>query len=181
MYALIACAVLPGGVFRSGATPTGSQEDDQKTRAVKELDERIRPLFLKYCQDCHGAEKPKGNFQTGRLTADLADSANRERWLAVLQRVASGEMPPKGKSRPTEKEIQALTRWIKERAQAAEATRRAQGRVVLRRLNRLEYENTVRDLLGVHIHLQDLLPLDESAGLFDNVGDALHTSSFLME
>ena len=56
-----------------------------------------------------------------------------------------------------------------------------QGRVVLRRLNRVEYENTVRDLLGIDIELKELLPADGSADGFDNVGEALHTSSFLME
>src|SRR5262249_16972552 len=64
---------------------------------------------------------------------------------------------------------------------ATAATRRAAGRVVLRRLNRAEYENTVRDLLGVEIDLKELLPLDTSAHGFDNVGAALHVSSFLME
>ena len=57
----------------------------------------------------------------------------------------------------------------------------AQGRVVLRRLNRVEYENTVRDLLGVQVELRDLLPPDSMADGFDNVGAALHTSSFLLE
>jgi hypothetical protein len=55
------------------------------------------------------------------------------------------------------------------------------GRTVLRRLNRVEYENSVRDLLGIHIEIKDILPLDSSAAGFDNVGEALHTSSFLME
>src|SRR5712691_3167937 len=61
------------------------------------------------------------------------------------------------------------------------AQRAAQDRVVLRRLNRTEYENTVRDLLGIEVDLKELLPLDSSAGGFDNVGEALHVSSFLME
>ncbi len=55
------------------------------------------------------------------------------------------------------------------------------GRVVLRRLNRVEYENTVRDLLDVHVNLKEQLPQDGAAEGFDNVGAALHTSSFLME
>src|SRR5207237_594781 len=59
--------------------------------------------------------------------------------------------------------------------------RRAEGRVALRRLNRVEYENTVRDLLGVEIDLKEMLPLDTSAHGFDNIGEALHVSSFLME
>src|SRR5207253_4094999 len=110
------------------------------------------------------------------------DDGVRGRWLAVLKRIHAGEMPPKSKPRPSEKEVQALTAWIRSKAEAAEAARRAvQGRVVLRRLNRVEYENTVRDLLGVDIELRELLPLDGSANGFDNVGEALHVSSFLME
>src|SRR5205085_4616415 len=76
----------------------------------------------------------------------------------------------------------ALFDWIGGKVEATAAARRAaEGRVVLRRLNRIEYENTVRDLLGVQVNLKDQLPQDGSADGFDNVGAALHTSSFLME
>ncbi len=64
---------------------------------------------------------------------------------------------------------------------SADPARAGDGRTVLRRLNRVEYENTVRDLLGIQVDLKDVLPMDGSAGGFDNVGEALHTSSFLME
>ena len=91
-------------------------------------------------------------------------------------------MPPESQPQPTENEVQALSDWIGWCVAAGEVTQRAaQGRVVLRRLNRVEYENTVRDLLGIETELKELLPLDSSAAGFDNVGDALHTSSFLME
>src|SRR5207237_6855700 len=100
----------------------------------------------------------------------------------VLKRVKAGEMPPKTKPRPPQKELLALSDWIGARAEAAVAARRAaEGRVVLRRLNRVEYENTVRDLLRVQADLKDQLPQDGSANGFDNAGAALHTSSFLME
>ena len=66
-------------------------------------------------------------------------------------------------------------------AQTTDKVDAAQGRVVLRRLNRTEYQNTVRDLLGIDVDLKELLPLDNSAGGFDNVGEALHISSFLMD
>ena len=69
-----------------------------------------------------------------------------------------------------------------QRVAADEASQPAShGRVVLRRLNRTEYQNTVRDLLGIDVDLKELLPLDSSAGGFDNVGEALHISSFLMD
>src|SRR5262249_52917984 len=141
-----------------------------------------RPFLSQHCLGCHGAEKPKGNVRLDKLAPDFTDKASRERWLTVLDQVKTGAMPPKGKPRPPEQEAKALTRWIDTSVAAADAARRAsQGRVVLRRLNRIEYQNTIRDLLGIEIELQELLPIDTAAHGFDNVGEALHTSSFLME
>jgi len=146
------------------------------------FDDQVRPLFVKYCQECHSGEKPKGDFRYNRLMADFANAANREQWQTVLEQLKSGAMPPKGKPRPAEQDAKMLTDWIGgEIAGAVAAGRAAQGRVVLRRLNRVEYENTVRDLLEIDVGLKDLLPLDSSANGFDNIADALHTSSFLME
>ncbi len=148
----------------------------------RRFDGEIRPILATHCFGCHSGAKPKGDFRLDQLTPDFADSATCQRWLAVAERVAAGEMPPKAKPRPSTKDVQTLTAWINSQSQVALAARRAtQGRVVLRRLNRTEYENTVRDLLGVDIELKDMLPLDSSAAGFDNVGGALHTSSFLME
>src|SRR5262249_4188968 len=94
----------------------------------------------------------------------------------------AGEMPPKGKPRPPARDVQALTGWIVPRVAAADAAARAaRGRVILRRLNRVEYENTIRDLLGINAKLKEQLPEDGSADGFDNAGAANHTSSFLME
>src|SRR5438874_1902944 len=86
------------------------------------------------------------------------------------------------KPRPSENDVSALAEWVHGRVAAAEAARNAaQGRVPLRRLNRAEYENTVRDLLGVDLDLKDLLPPDASVNGFDNAAEALHVSPFLME
>src|SRR5438445_4022794 len=91
-------------------------------------------------------------------------------------------MPPEEEPRPPEKDVAALTAWIRARAEAAEGARLAtQGRVPIRRLNRAEYENTVRDLLGVDVDLKDVLPEDTPVNGFDNGAEALHVSSFLME
>jgi hypothetical protein len=91
-------------------------------------------------------------------------------------------MPPKGKPRPADSEVKDLSDWIGASVTAGDAARRRlQGRVVCRRLNRIEYENTVRDLLGVDAELKELLALDSSMDGFDNVGTALHVSSFAME
>lgn len=143
---------------------------------------KVQPFLERHCKECHSGEKPKGDWRLDQLTLNFADKAVRERWQKVLEQLQTGEMPPKKKARPPESEVRTVTEWISGRV-AAEvvAQRAAQGRVVLRRLNRTEYENTVRDLLGVDTPLKDLLPADSSADGFDNIGDALHTSSFLLD
>src|SRR5262245_63679841 len=71
----------------------------------KHYDEQVRPFLARHCLECHGTEKPKGDFRLDRLPPDFADEAARERWLAVLKRVRAGEMPPKSKPRPPEDEV----------------------------------------------------------------------------
>jgi mono/diheme cytochrome c family protein len=155
---------------RSGAEP--------RPQAARKPDGRFRTFLTRHCLECHSGAKPKGDFSVDKLAPDFDNAANRERWLAVLKRVQAGEMPPRTKPRPAQKDVQALAGWI---AAKAGAPRRAQGRTVVRRLNRIEYQNTVRDLLGIDVDFQEMLPADSSASGFDNVGEAMHVSSFLME
>jgi mono/diheme cytochrome c family protein len=150
--------------------------------AAREFDAQIRPLLATHCATCHSGEKPKGKLRFDGLSSDLADTPTREHWAKVVERMKSGEMPPEGKPRPEERDVQAFLDWLAPRVAAADtAAKAAQGRVVLRRLNRVEYENTMRDLLGINVKLRDQLPEDGSADGFDNAGAANHTSSFLME
>jgi mono/diheme cytochrome c family protein len=165
-------------VLALGAARAGDRDGGPSS---KQYDEQVRPFLAKHCQECHAGDKPKGDFRLDRLTPDFDGQATRERWMTVLKRVQAGEMPPKGKPRPAEKDLQSLRAWVGAKADAAATRRAAEGRTVLRRLNRVEYQNTVRDLLGVQLDLKEMLPLDTSAHGFDNIGEALHTSSFLME
>ena len=138
-------------------------------------------FFERHCVKCHSGEKPKGDLVLDTLTADFAGKANLDRWQRILEQLRSGDMPPKKKPRPPAGEVKVLTDWLGERVAAAEIARRnAEGRVVMRRLNRAEYANTVRDLLGVEVDLSDLLPPDTSVSGFDNSAELLHTSSYLM-
>lgn len=138
-------------------------------------------FFTRHCEKCHSGEKPKGGFDIARLPADFSDASNREHWQRVLEQVQSGEMPPEDKPRPPEQDTNAAVAWIRRQVDAAEMARRAEeGRVVLRRLNRAEYANTMRDLLGVEVDLADLLPPDTSTNGFDNDAELLHTSSHLL-
>lgn len=115
------------------------------------------------------------------LTQDFADKRMREHWAAFLDQIESGEMPPEGKPHPPAVRIKSATSWISEQVIAADSSdHKEQGRVGMRRLNRAEYANTVRDLLGVEVDLTDLLPTDTGANDFDKNAELLHTSSHLM-
>lgn len=147
-----------------------------------QFEDQFRPLLARYCLTCHSGDQPKGNLRLDHLSVDLENATARRRWGLVVKRLQFGEMPPKQKPRPSAEEIKALTAWLVPRLAAADAAENtAQGRVVLRRLNRVEYENTIRDLLGIKVPLKEQLPQDGSADGFDNAAAAHHTSSFLME
>jgi hypothetical protein len=139
-----------------------------------------RAFLDRYCVKCHSGESPKGDLLLDEL-AKHEPAAKLATWQMVLEKIETGEMPPKSKPRPPAEEARRAADWIHAQVTTAKAAQRTtEGRVVLRRLNRVEYENTVRDLLGVEVNVRELLPPDSSAGGFDNVGDALHTSSFLL-
>ncbi len=172
-------AVLLGVPLVLLALPFARGQAETPPQAAHTLDDPVRTFLATHCQECHSGEKPKGHFSVDKLAPDFAEAANRERWLAVLKRVKAGEMPPKAKPRPAAKDVEVFSPgWIDAQAWVA---RLAHGRTVLRRLNRIEYQNTVRDLLGIDVDFQEMLPADSSANGFDNIGEALHVSSFLMD
>ncbi len=160
----------------------GKSESAVVEDSVAQFDVAIAPLLARHCRECHQGTEPKGNFRVDELPRDFSGAASRKPWLKALERIQAGEMPPEEQPRPSEEEVKTLANWIEAQVRNAEMSRRAaQGRTTLRRLNRVEYENTVRDLLGIEIELKEMLPLDSSADGFDNNGEALHTSSFLLE
>ncbi len=171
-------AVLVGLAGTGIAATPGTKTE---SAAGKQFRTDARPFLERHCKECHSGAKPKGDWRLDQLTTNFADQATLERWQKVLEQLKSGEMPPKKQPRPPEKDIRLAANWISGQVAQAVAAKRAEGRVVLRRLNRTEYENTVHDLLGVKTPLKDLLPLDSSADGFDNIGEALHTSSFLLD
>lgn len=140
---------------------------------------REMPLAFveKHCKDCHNASTSEGGFRADLLTKELANPANHKAWSRVLARVQSGEMPPQDAERPAEAEVSAALAALKTAFhEAARARHGEAGRVRVRRLNRLEYENTVRDLLGIDTPLRDLLPEDDLSDGFSNQAGGLSIS-----
>ncbi len=139
----------------------------------------VLPLSFieKHCADCHDETTKKGDFRVDLLGKNLTDSASHKAWSRVLARVESGEMPPPKKERPAEEDILAALGALKSAFHKdALANYGETGRVRVRRLNRLEYENTVRDLLGIDTPLRDLLPEDDLRDGFSNQTAALSIS-----
>src|SRR5262245_28734380 len=105
--------------------------------APDRYDDQVRPFLARHCLACHGTDKPRGDLRLDRLSTDFTDEVVRQHWLTVLKRVEAGEMPPKSKPRPPQQEVRALADWIGAQVAAAEARRGGEGRVILRRLNRV--------------------------------------------
>lgn len=135
-------------------------------------------FFEKHCLDCHNATTQKGNLDLTALKPDYADAETFARWVKVHDRTASGEMPPRKKGRPTAEEVKAITDRLAEGLVKAERARLdVENRTAVRRLTRVEYENTIRDLFDMPgIALQGLLPADGMAHGFDKNSDALDIS-----
>jgi hypothetical protein len=137
----------------------------------------LRPFLDRYCVACHGPEKPKRGLRLDQFPADFGDPRAAAPWAKALERLASGEMPPKGEAHPPEKDAAAFSAALRRQLHEASLERqRRDGRVVLRRLNRVEYETTLRDLLSAPLEVKELLPDDNTAAGFDNVSAALEIS-----
>ena len=124
-------------------------------------DARVRPFFKTYCIKCHGPNKSKGELTLHTLDGDLASGQGLERWEDVLEALKLGEMPPEGEPQPGAAERQTVTDWINHglRTYVEKASQEAPAATV-RRLTNFEYENTMRDLLGVDLNLIQDLPRD---------------------
>jgi hypothetical protein len=136
----------------------------------------------KNCSACHNATVKAGDLDLTALHAANTFEGDRETWERVVEKLKLGQMPPAGVAHPQNDATQAITHWIEGEFARQDALLKPQaGRVTARRLNRAEYDNTIRDLLGVDIHPADSFPADVAAFGFDNVSDALILSPELLE
>jgi Protein of unknown function (DUF1592)/Protein of unknown function (DUF1588)/Protein of unknown function (DUF1587)/Protein of unknown function (DUF1595)/Protein of unknown function (DUF1585) len=136
--------------------------------------------WKKYCDSCHFGPKARGNVNLETL--DLSNlNANGATWEKVLRKLRGREMPPPGALRPDEATYKTLVTAITGERDRLADVRPTPGRPTLHRLNRAEYGNAVRDLLGLQIDVSELLPPDDSGYGFDNIGDVLTVSPELLE
>ena len=141
------------------------------------------PFMEKYCFSCHTGDQPAAEISLNVFSDERSVIDNRDVWDRVLDMVATGYMPPSDSDfQPTLEESESFVAHIESIFEHANRTAKPDpGRVTIRRLNKVEYRNTVRDLLGVDFDPTENFPADDVGHGFDNIGDVLTMSPLLME
>ena len=187
---IVVCAVIFGGVATrslrgqgqpsvamAAATPALSMNDD--------FQQTVLPVLAKNCMGCHSDRLHSGNLSLEQFREPATALGKPDVWQKVLDKLTAGQMPPRPAAPLGGADLAAVTGWIKKLPGVSEtAASNAPinpGRVTARRLNRTEYNNTIRDLLGVAARPADEFPVDDSGYGFDNNSDVLSVSPLLME
>jgi hypothetical protein len=165
---LLLLAALPLGVSAAGSSPISYEK-------------QIQPILREYCYECHA----DGTHKAGLALDSYHDAADvraaRQKWEAVLRNVSSHQMPPDDAEPPPNADRELISRFVEQELFALDPAHPDPGRVVLRRLNRAEYNATIRDLVGVDFRPADDFPPDDSGYGFDNVADVLTLPPVLLE
>lgn len=180
MRPILATIVLTQSLL-SCARATAEPDDDAKANAV--FQQKVRPLFAKYCFDCHGGMNAKAGVRLDRTDNVAVLRKAGKTWEKAAKMLLSGKMPPEDEPRPTAQELAKMTDFVAAELARFDCTGRTifPGRVTIRRLNRIEYENTIRDLTGVHFDAESALPDDDIGNGFNNMADVLTLSPLHME
>ena len=145
-----------------------------------EFDSVVLPVVKGTCANCHNDRVASGGLNVTTMMSAASLAPQRLVWEKVLQRVRAGDMPPASVARPAQ--LPAMVAYLERAFERADATAPADpGRMTAHRLNRNEYTNTIRDLLGVRFRAEKYFPADDSGDGFDNMADLLTVSPLLME
>lgn len=179
---LLSAAALPPATKRVRTSKPGV--------AAPGFDKTVAPFVNKYCVVCHTGKAAQASIDLSKDHDALAVLKNRKTWESVGRNISDMHMPPPNMPQPTQAEREKVTLWLDSLYTKADCALNDPGRVTLHRLNREEYNNTVRDLLGVErVKLAngqegrpaDDFPNDDVGYGFDNIGDVLSLSPLLME
>lgn len=158
------------------SVPAGANENRDRFVHV------VRPLIAKYCSECHSEDNPEGGLELTSFATASSLLENLKPWHKALRKLRAGQMPPIDAPQPTQAERTQLIESLRSTLMDLESREpRNPGRVTIRRLNRVEYRNTVRDLFGIEFRPAADFPADEVGYGFDNIADVLSISPLLME
>ena len=173
LFAIFAFVVTTAAAFQASA-----QQNNNNNNTDSDFAKSLQPFFEQHCYECHDDLTAKGDLDLFALESDVSNPINFVTWMNIYDRVEAGEMPPKENDRPEAKQLTAFLGTVEKPLMAVHA---AQKGTVLRRLNRLEYQNTINDLFGTNLDLAANLPEDARSHEFDNVGEALSISMVQMQ
>lgn len=175
LSALVSGSCLYAAVDATVVPPSAPALEERRAALVE-------PMLADYCSRCHNDfDHVAGLSVEGLKAGDIAAGRNAEAWEKILRRVAAGEMPPHSKKQPDPALRADIVAWLDEARARYVTANPDPGAAPVRRLNRREYANAVRDLLGVESDLAAALPPDNSGFGFDNIADVLSVSPTLME
>lgn len=161
----------------AGASARGDDHAELRDSYSKE----ILPIFVNHCYDCHGDGIRKGELALDHYETIESMVADRDMWKRVRDHIDFRLMPPPDEFMPSDEDRAKLISWIDAAIFPVDPDNPDPGHVVLRRLNREEYQNTIRDLLGVSVNVKEVLPQDDSGYGFDNIADVLTLSPLHVE
>jgi mono/diheme cytochrome c family protein len=168
------------GAVAVGSTVPHAAAPQQPAASASPANAQYQALMTRYCVNCHN-----DRLKTGSLSLEKIDLGNlpshSEVWEKVIRKVDSGMMPPQGQARPDQATTDGFVTWLKTSLDRDAAAHPNPGRSLLRRLNRVEYSNAIRDLLALDLNVASLLPADDSSYGFDNIADILGSSPVLLE
>lgn len=171
---LSATTVLAAAIGFAGRSPV--QEPARAVSFAKD----VRPQIQKWCGGCHTGQNPPGNVDPLKAKTDADVQNDEATWERIARAIRGGHMPPEGSPQPTQEQRTFLVSAI-ESILSGNCTIKDPGRVTIRRLNRSEYANTIRDLMGVTFKGVEGFPSDDVGYGFDNIGDVLTISPLHME
>jgi hypothetical protein len=158
-----------------------SSLDAAEPEGASQFHKSIEPILTQFCFDCHGAGSKRGGVSFDQFPSDAVLLENRDLWWRALKMLRAGIMPPKNKPRPDAEQIDLIAQWIKTAVFHIDLKDPDPGQVTVHRLNRVEYRNTIRDLMGVDFNTEIEFPADDAGHGFDNIADVLSMSPLLLE
>ncbi len=168
--------------FLAGAPALPAAESGVSPSLRSGFARNVQPVLEASCTQCHNDRLASGSLNLAPFLGPASLTDSREGWERLIQKMRSGEMPPKGIPRPPAAQMNALIKFVEGEFERADRNVKPDpGRVTARRLNRNEYSNTIRDLLAVDYRAEKDFPSDDSGYGFDNIGDVLTISPILME
>ena len=170
---MTACAFL--GVVRSDCCLAETLAQGERFR------QSILTILEDRCYDCHGDGANKGSLALDQFESDADLMGQVELWWKVAKNIRARLMPPSRKPQLTADEREKINQWIQSVVFGIDPSNPDPGRVTLRRLNRIEYRNTIRDLIGIDFNAEVEFPPDDTGYGFDNIGDVLSVSPLLLE